>query len=121
MESAVDTANALTGKLAYIIHPATKSIFKTTAVLTNGKPIMEGKEVNGYPTFVSSAMPNGATTSKAAIYGNFNDLVIGQWGGLDITIDPYTQAIGGKIRLIVNANFNWIQVRTESFNQKYLG
>jgi HK97 family phage major capsid protein len=121
MEAAVDTANALQGKLAYITHPNVKQLMKTTAKLSNGAAIMEGDMANGYPVLVSSAIPTGATTSKGIIYGNWNDLIIGQWGGLDIIIDPYTQAIAGKVRLIVNANFNWAKVRTDSFTAKYLG
>jgi hypothetical protein len=40
------------------------------------------------------------------VAGDFSDLVIAQWGGLDITVDPYSQATNGKVRLIVNAYFD---------------
>jgi len=121
LEGSIDTQNALQGKLAYITHPATKSTLKTTAKLTNGTAIMEGETANGYPVYVSSAVPAGTGPSHGIVFANWNDLVIGQWGGLDIVIDPYTQAVAGKVRLIVNTNFNWVKVRTESFAAKYIG
>ena len=78
MEAAIDTNNALQGSLAYITHPSVKQIMKTTAKLTNGAAIMEGNSANGYPVLVSSALPVGAANTRGAIFGNWNDLVIGQ-------------------------------------------
>lgn len=120
MEAAIDSQNALQGSLAYVVHPSVKQIMKTTAKLTNGSAIMEGNTANGYPVYVSSALPVGAANTRGSIFGNWNDLVIGQWGGLDIVIDPYTQAVGGKVRLVVNANFCWAKIRNASFDAKYL-
>jgi hypothetical protein len=34
------------------------------------------------------------------IFGNFNDLVIGQWGVLDILVDPYTGSNKGSVRVV---------------------
>lgn len=119
MEGDVETSNALTGSLGYLTTPSLKSVMKTTAVLTNGAAIMVGKEVNGYNCEVSSAVPTSGV-GKGIIFGNWNDLVIAQWGNTDITIDPYSQAIGGKVRLVVNTYWNWTKVRNESFTAKYL-
>lgn len=46
-------------------------------------------------------------------FGDFSELVIGQWGDLDITIDPYTRATDATIRLVVNTWFDAI-VRRDS-------
>ena len=40
--------------------------------------LMEGNEIDGISTLVTNGM-----TSKGLILGNFNDLVIGQWGGIN--------------------------------------
>lgn len=77
--------------------------------------LMEGNEIDGIPTLVTNGM-----TSKGLILGNFNDLVIGQWGGIDLTVDPYTQAANGKIRLVVNAYFDAKPQRADSFVKKVL-
>lgn len=34
---------------------------------------------------------------------NWGSAILGTWGGLDILFDPYTQALGGKIRFVCNA------------------
>ena len=42
-------------------------------------------------------------------------------GAIDLTIDPYTQAANGKVRLVVNAYFDAKPRRTEAFIAKTLG
>ena len=44
-------------------------------------------------------------------YGDWNALAIGSWGDIDITVDEYTQAVNGCIRLIVNAYFDAVLLR----------
>jgi hypothetical protein len=43
------------------------------------------------------------TDLTAAIFGNFEDLHIGQWGGVDIIIDPFTKAKNAELVLTVNS------------------
>ena len=52
--------------------------------------------------------------------GNWSDYVIGQWGGIDLTVDPYTQAANGKVRLVINAYFDAKPRRADSFVKKVL-
>lgn len=115
LESAVDTANALTGNLAYIIHPTTNGLFKTTAKASNQAIfIKDGNNVNGYKTLVTSNMPTiGA--GKGVVFANWSDFVIGQWGGMDITVDPYTVAKEGKVRLVINTYWDGKFRRDESY------
>jgi HK97 family phage major capsid protein len=121
LESTLDASNAATGSLAYIVHPTIKGKMKTTAAFTNGSvPIMQGTEANGYPVYTTAAMPAGTNSSRIAAFANWSDLVIGQWGGVSMTIDPYSQAIGGKTRLVVNFYVNWLLTRDESLTATYL-
>tara|TARA_Y100001968_G_C19206486_1_gene642554 strand:+ start:183 stop:395 length:213 start_codon:yes stop_codon:yes gene_type:complete len=34
---------------------------------------------------------------SAIIYGNFNDLLVGMWGSLEILVDPYTDIAKGTV------------------------
>ena len=52
--------------------------------------------------------------------GNFSDYVIAQWGGIDLTVDPYTKAADGKVRLVINAYFDAKPRRSEAFAKKVL-
>ena len=115
MEATLEGAN-VSGEIKYIVSPTAKAALKTTKLdAGSGKFAMEGNEVNGYPVLCTSAV-----AGKGVIMGNFNDLVIGQWGGIDLTVDPYTQAANGKVRLVINAYFDAKPRRAEAFVKKVL-
>ncbi len=42
-------------------------------------------------------------SKDAFYYGNWSKVQIAQFGGIEILTDPYTQAIGGKTRLVLNS------------------
>ena len=115
MEATLEGAN-VSGEIKYIVSPTAKAALKTTKIdAGSGKFAMEGNEMNGYPVLCTSAV-----SGKGVIMGNFNDLVIGQWGGIDLTVDPYTQAANGKVRLVINAYFDCKPRRAEAFVKKVL-
>jgi HK97 family phage major capsid protein len=116
MESAVAANNALKSKASYIIHPTTLGVAKTTAKAANNAIfIAEGNSINGYPFYTSTNMPTVLSTQKAALFGCFNDLVIGQWGGLDLTIDPYSRSLYSQVRIVINFYVDCISRRDASF------
>ena len=102
------------GEIKYIVSPAIKARLKTTSKdAGSGLFVMENGEVDGIPVLSTS-------NCKGIVVGNFDDYVIGQWGGIDLTIDPYTQAANGKVRLVVNAYFDAKPRRAEAFVAKTL-
>ena len=104
----------VSGEFKYIVSPAIKASLKTTSKDSgSGLFVMEGNEVDGIPVLSTS-------NCKGIVVGNFDDYVIGQWGGIDLTIDPYTQAANGKVRLVVNAYFDAKPRRAEAFVAKTL-
>lgn len=115
MEKALEEAK-LFGDYKFIASPAAKAKFKTTTI-SGGKSdlrmLMEGNEVNGYPVL---------TTGNCAgvAFGKWDELVIAQWGSLDIIIDPYTQAKKNAVRIVVNAFFDAKPRRTEAIVKKTL-
>jgi hypothetical protein len=107
METAVNTGNALMGNLKYVTNAAGYGLLKSTAKVSSSdsKMLLEDGVMNGYPVLVSNGVASGSdftTTGYGLIFGNWADLVIGQWGGVDILVDPYTQAALGEVRIIVN-------------------
>lgn len=115
MEQALEDKN-VTGNLAFIVAPNVKATLKTTLKSTGVSGyLMEGGEVDGIPVYSTSAC-----TSKGMVLGNFSDYVIGQWGGIDLTVDPYTQAASGKVRLVINAYFDAKPRRAEAFAKKVI-
>jgi len=81
--------------------------------------------INGYPVYVSNGTAKttdfSTTTGFGFIFGNWADLLIGQWGGYDLTIDPYSQAIYANVRIVVNCYFDAQAARTtSSFAPKHM-
>lgn len=96
METAVDVDNALMGSLAYLTDPTTRGGLKTTAKdAGSGIFVWEGNQVNGYNAEVSNQV-----TAGDVFFGNWADLIIGMWGGLDLTLDPYALSTSGGKRVI---------------------
>ena len=96
IETAVAVDNALLGDLAYIINPTNYGTLKTTAKASNtAEFVAVDGVVNGYPVVRSSQL-----TANNYVFGNFNDLLIGFFGGLDLTVDPYTNSTSGTVRIV---------------------
>lgn len=108
LETAVSVANADVGTLAYLTNAKVRGKLKKTFVDgpgTGERVWQKGSEpLNGYRAAVTNAVPSniakgtGANLS-ALIFGNFADLVIGMWGGLDLMVDPYTHSTTGTVRV----------------------
>ena len=99
----------VTGDIKFILSPLMKALLKTTKKDEgSGLFVMEDGEIDGLPVLSTSACMGLAV-------GNWADYVIAQWGGIDLTIDPYSQATNGKVRLVVNAYFDAKPRREEAF------
>ncbi len=96
IETSIAVDNALVGDLAYIINPTNYGTLKTTAKDSgSGLFVAENGQVNGYPVVISNQL-----TANNYVFGNFNDLLIGFFGGLDITVDPFTNSTSGTVRIV---------------------
>ena len=97
METAVAEDNALLGNLAYILPASMYGALKTTAKDSgSGQFVVEpGGTINGYRAIVSNQV-----TAGDLYFGNFADCLIGMYGGLDITVDPYSSSNTGTVRIV---------------------
>jgi HK97 family phage major capsid protein/HK97 family phage prohead protease len=96
METKVAEDNALMGNPAYIMNASMFGALKTTEKATNTAQFVvePGGTVNGYRAIVSNQVAAGD-----AYFGNFADLLIGMYGGLDLLVDPYTSSASGTVRV----------------------
>jgi HK97 family phage major capsid protein len=96
LETVVAEDNALMGNLAYITDAATFGGLKTKAKdAGSGLFVAEGNQANGYPVIRSQQ-----ATAGNVFFGNWSDCLIGMWGGLDLTVDPYTSSNTGTVRVV---------------------
>lgn len=110
LEANLEDANVI-GQPVYVMSNKAKAVVRSMD--KGGKHtelVYENGELDGTYVYTTSNVPN-----KLAIYGDFNNLVIGQWGSLDLTIDSITQVINGKVRITVTAWFDAKVVRPEAF------
>lgn len=117
MEKVVAQANADQGALAYLTTPGVRSNSKTTQRFTStDTPLWTGPaaggEVNGYPAWATNQMPSNLTKGSnttvchAVIFGNWNEVLLCNWGAFDIIVDPYTLADKNLIKLVSFQTFD---------------
>ncbi len=96
METDVAVANADAGSLRYIINASARGALKSTKKdAGSGEFVFSDNEINGYPVTVSNQLSN-----NDALFGDFSQLIMAMWSGLDLTVDPYAGATAGTVRII---------------------
>lgn len=109
-EAGLDDAN-INGQKKYLMGNTAKATFRSMIKGTNATGmVLEANQIDGTPMVNTS---NVAT--KKFVYGDFNYLAVGSWGDIEITVDQYTQAVNGCIRLVINAYFDAKILRPEAF------
>lgn len=106
LESTVGAANGLFGRLAYVTNSKVAGAMKSTAK-ESGYPsyIMEDGRANGFAVEVTNAIPSNLTKGSASgicsamIFGNFEEVLVPQWGGLDMIVDPYSSKAKGVVEV----------------------
>ncbi|MEW6314640.1 MAG: phage major capsid protein [Pseudomonadota bacterium] len=109
LETDVAVANADVGSMGYLTNAKVRGKLKQTQrVATYGDDMIwdESNMINGYKAVASNQVPSNLTKGtssgvcSAILFGNFADLIIGQWGALDLTVDPYTGSTSGTVRVV---------------------
>lgn len=130
LETQVANANADIGSLAYLTNAKVRGKLKTVekAASSAAQFIWEKGagngfgELNGYRAAatnqVSSALTKGASAGicSAILFGNFADLLIGFWSGLDLLVDPYTGGTAGTVRVVAMQDTDVAVRHPESFS-----
>lgn len=95
METAVAEDNALGGSLAYILPAGMYGALKTTAVDSgSGRFVADGGLMNGYNAIVSNQ-----ATAGDLYFGDFSQLLVGMYGGLELIVDPYSSSKSGGVSI----------------------
>lgn len=123
LETDVAVANADIGTLGYLTNAKVRGKLKTTSKVSgqNGF-IWEDGTLNGYNAGVSNQVPSNLTKGtangicSAIIFGNWADLIIGQWGTLDLMVDPYTGSTSGTVRVVALQDVDIAVRHAESFS-----
>lgn len=112
METEIAADNADIAQMGYVGNAKFRGAMKTTQKFTgtNGAPVWEaGNTVNGYQAQITNQLVDGDV-----FFGNFGDLIIGLWGGMDLTLDPYSLSKSGGLRIVVFQDVDFVLRRVES-------
>lgn len=110
-ETQVANANALLGSLAYVSTPNARAKLKAAPKVTGATPYpifiweragggtkLPGEgEINGYRAVATKQL-----AGDKMIYGNWNDLIVADWIGMDVVVDPYTKADTHQVKTTIN-------------------
>lgn len=121
----VEDANAPMQSLGFLSNAKVKAGLLSTPKFPSGdSPILEtsGSDLimagarAAFTSLVPSNFTLGSGTGLSAlIFGAWQELLIGQFGGMDLIADPYTQSAEGNVRLTIHAEFDIALRNAESF------
>jgi HK97 family phage major capsid protein/HK97 family phage prohead protease len=113
METAIALDDADVDSMSYAFNATMRGHFKTTPKFGSGTEATiweQGNTINGYETNVSNQLIAGD-----AFFANWQDLVIAMWGGLELTVDPYSLSTSGGLRLVALQDIDINLRHLESF------
>lgn len=112
METQVALDNADVASMAYVGNAAFRGYCKTALKFPGvaGTILEPGNTVNGYRAEVTNQIETGDV-----FMGNFSDLLVAMWGGLELLVDPYSNSKKGRLRVVVFQDVDFALRRTQSF------
>lgn len=110
MEAKIEDANVI-GECKYVVSNKAKAALRNMAKSAKSTElVMEGGAIDG-----TEVLNTSNVEEQNVVYGDFSNLAIGQWGSIDLLVDPYTKAGDGQVRLVVNAYFDAKVLRNGAF------
>lgn len=123
-ESALANADALSGNLAYVTHPAVLAKLKQTKLdAGSGRFLVEGTlspvmTANGYNILSTTLSPVNTVPNPdtyGMIFGNWSDVQVGFWGGATLMVDPYTNMKSSIVEVYLERFMDVAVLRNASF------
>lgn len=120
----VNIANALMGGLGYLTNGKVETTLKETLVDSGSGQFVwpEGaKTLNGYNAVSSNIVPSNlvkgssGSVCSALIFGNWRDLYVGMWGGIELKSNPYVKMDEGLVQVHVVSYYDILVSRAASF------
>lgn len=117
METEISTDNADVDAMFYVVNAAMRGYAKTTPKFAAGEVVAgagviwePGSQINGYGAQVTNQIETGDV-----FFGNFADLIVGMWGGLDLNVDSSSLSKSGGLRLVALQDVDFAVRHAESF------
>ena len=107
LESELALDNADIGSLGFLTNAKVRGkLLQTEKASSTGQYVWaENNTLRGYNAAVSNQVPSNLTKGSSSVcsailFGNWSDLIIGTWGGIDINVDTSTGSSSGTVRIV---------------------
>ncbi len=121
------TANGAENNTAFVFHPTTYAHLLGQANVGSVSALIENGQIFGYNVLNSGSVPvqnlsavegdnliegaaalaaDGLTSVYFGYYGDWTDLFYANWGGLDVTVDPFSGISAGTVKIVVDTFFD---------------
>lgn len=113
MRSDVATANALVGNLNFVTNSAVYGNLLSELVDAGSGQFLLNENTS---TMIGrNVIESNQVEANTIFFGNWADVLMGSWGGMDMLIDPYTASTTGTVRVIIFHTCDIAVRRAESF------
>jgi len=104
MEQALLDANVPADGAKFFVTPGVNRQFRRAALdAGSGMFAADRNDMIGYGSVRSTL-----NTADTAYFGDFSELVVAEWGGMDLIVDPYTGAQTNVVKIIANQHIDAI-------------
>ena len=102
-QKAVLAAGGDLSRCAFVGSPSAMSILKGEAAVANIRAVTEGNVIDGYTTYFTPNLVDPTANEGGLVFGDFGlGMVLAFFGGIDLLVDPYSNAGTAQIALHVN-------------------
>ena len=103
MQRHVLAAGGDLSRCAYVGSPSALAFTKGEAAIASVKALVIDNRIDGYQTFYTPNLVDDDTNEGALLFGDFQlGMVLAFFGGIDLLVDPYSNAGTAQIALHVN-------------------
>lgn len=121
----VEQHNVPMTSLGFLSNAKVKAALLSTHKFANGGEAIltadsNGFNISGTRAAFSNNVPSNLTKGtgtglSALIYGAWSELLIGQWGGVDLIVDEMTEATKGNVRIVAHSEWDITVRHAEAF------
>ena len=121
-ESTVFTANADNlGAISFLTNITVRNKWKSIPrIAASTMPLFlvdDKNQANGYDVNVTNQIATTGTLANRTIFGVWNQAMFCDWAGMDVVVDPYTQAANNQVIVTISMLTDFIVRHWPAFNR----
>ena len=103
MQSLVLAAGGDLSRCRYVGNPTAMTLLKPDAAVSNISALVDNGRLDGYEVHFTPQVADSTASEGALLFGDFQlGLVLAYFGGIDLLVDPFTNAGNAQIALHIN-------------------